>query len=245
MKTVLITGSSRGIGAAAAEAFARQGGWNIVLNCHASADALAGVRAHLEEFPATNVTASVGDISDESYVKSLFEEINSSFGVLDVLVNNAGADAYGLLQDTSLEEWNHIIGTNVTGAFLCCKYAIPLILKHHSGSIINVSSVWGKAGASYESAYSASKGALDSLTRSLSKELGPSGIRANAVACGFIDTQMNSCLTPEDVSSIVNEISLGRIGQPSEIADAIYGIATGFSYMTGQIITIDGGWIMP
>ena len=245
MKTILVTGSSRGIGAATAETFARAGGWNIVLNCHSSADDLAKVHEKLAALPDTVVYSSIGDVADEAYVKSLFEEIDARFGAIDVLVNNAGTDIYGLLQDTSLETWHRVIDTNSTGAFLCCKYAIPLMLKVHKGSIVNVSSVWGKSGASYEAVYSASKGALDSLTRSLAKELGPSGIRVNAVACGFIETLMNSALSPEEVSDIVSSISLGRIGQPSEIAKCIYQISEDFTYMTGQVVTIDGGWIMP
>lgn len=133
--------------------------------------------------------------------------------------------------------------TNVTSAFLCARAAIPYMLRRKSGSIINVSSVWGCVGASCEAAYSASKGAVNALTRALAKELAPSGIAVNAVACGAVDTDMNACFSPEERQEIAEEIPAGRFALPSEAADLIYTLAERPSYLTGQIIRLDGGWI--
>lgn len=241
MKTVLITGASRGIGSAIAHAFAQKGGWNLVLNCNTSADALREVQKEIESAGAA-VCASVGDIADPSYVHALFAEARRQFGSVDVLICNAGIDWFGLIQDTSCEEWNRILSVNLSGVFYCAKEAIPLMLKKKEGSILNISSVFGSTGGSCEAAYSASKGGVNAFTRAAARELAPSGIRVNALALGAVDTQMNARLNPEEKAALENEIPLGRMGTPAEAAQLAYTIAADSSYLTGEIITMDGGW---
>ena len=141
----------------------------------------------------------------------------------------------------SITDWRNILDTNLTSAFLMSKYIIPGMLKKQSGHIINISSVWGNSGASTEVAYSASKGGLNSFTKALAKELAPSNILVNAISPGFIDTDMNKVFEKDELDTIFEEIPLGRAGQPSEVANLVYKIATS-NYITGHIITVDGGW---
>lgn len=242
-QTVLITGSSRGIGKAAALRFAEEGNWNIVINCSRSVRELEEVEKELGDFSSCRVLSSIGDVSSEDYVRSLYEKIDASFGGIDVLVNNAGIDYFGLLQDMKSEDWDRVMNVNVKGVFLNTKYAIPLMLKKHSGSIVNISSVWGTHGGSCEAAYSASKGAVIAFSKAMAGELAPSRIRVNALAFGAIDTSMNDRLTSEEKASLSEEIPLGRMGTPKEAAELIYGTAVRHPYLTGQVITMDGGWL--
>lgn len=240
-KVVLITGASRGIGKACSLAFAKAG-FHLVITCQNSTKELIELAAQLEHDYSVSCLPSVGDISDPDYVKTLFAEIALRFGHLDILVNNAGISHIGLLQDMSFEEWVRILNTNLTSAFLCCQTAIPMMLSQQGGSIVNVSSVWGNTGASCETAYSASKGALNSFTRALGKELAPSGIRVNAVALGPIETEMNGFLSGPEKDCLLEEIPLGRFGTPQEAANLILEIACSHPYLTAQVITMDGGW---
>lgn len=236
--SALITGASRGIGRAIAETLA-QHGYDLILTCHKNETFLSELKERLEQQYGISCRIFIGDIGSEAAVKKLFLPIEH----LDILVNNAGISHVGLLYDMSLEEWNQVINTNLTSVFLCSKYAIPLMLKKKCGRIINISSVWGNVGASTEVAYSASKGGINAFTRALAKELAPSGIQVNALACGMINTDMNQHLTAEETASIIEEIPADRIGQPEDVAAAVLSLCTGTSYMTGQIISIDGGWI--
>lgn len=241
-KCAVITGASRGIGAAAAERFAA-GGWNLALSCVRSRETLEELARRLHAKWGITCLTYMGDMGREEAVREFFGRIEESFGDAGVLVNNAGISRVGLLEEMSLEEWEEVMRTNVTSAFLCARAAIPFMLRRKSGSIINVSSVWGCVGASCEAAYSASKGAVNALTRALAKELAPSGIAVNAVACGAVDTDMNACFSPEERQEIAEEIPAGRFALPSEAADLIYTLAERPSYLTGQIIRLDGGWI--
>lgn len=241
-KTVLITGASRGIGAAAATAFAEKG-YRLIITCSKSQEQLLALKSSLEERFHTEILASVGDIADYSYVEALFAQITARFGGIDVLVNNAGISHIGLLGDMSIEEWNHIVSTNLTSVFSTSKLAIPYMVHQKSGKIINISSVWGNVGASCEVAYSACKGGMNAFTKALAKELAPSNIQVNAVACGVIDTQMNACFSEEERRELEEEIPAGRFGSPAEAASLILQLASGNDYLTGQIITLDGGWI--
>ena len=174
-----------------------------------------------------------------------YEEVEALFaGIpsLDVLINNAGISYVGLLTDMTPAQWHKVMHTNLDACFYTAKLAIPLMLQKHSGRIINISSVWGNVGASMEVAYSASKGGLNTFTKALAKELAPSNIQVNAIACGLIDTDMNKCFTPEDLDDIIAEIPADRMGHPEEVAQLAYQLATAPSYLTGQILTIDGGW---
>lgn len=233
----LITGASRGIGRAIAEALASDG-YDLILTCKNSIGELETFAASLEEKYGISVCAERVDMSSPSDVRELFEGITD----LDVLVNNAGISYIGLLQDMTDEEWNDVIGTNLSSAFYTCRQAIPLMLKKHSGRILNISSVWGNVGASLETAYSASKGGMNAFTRALSKELAPSSIAVNAIACGVIDTDMNSAFSAEDMEALKKEIPADRIGKPEEVAGLASLILKAPLYMTGQVITLDGGW---
>lgn len=236
-KTALITGASRGIGLAAAERFSAAG-YSLILTCKDSVEALRETASRLQAKDRIQCLAIQADMGREEDVLRLFKSIDS----LDVLVNNAGIAHIGLLTDMTAEEWHRVMAVNLDSCFYTCRAAIPLMLKNHQGKIINVSSVWGAQGASMEVAYSASKGGVNAFTRALAKELAPSGIQVNAIACGVIDTAMNSCLTPEDKAALTAEIPADRLGLPEEVAELILQTARAPAYMTGQIITIDGGW---
>lgn len=241
-KTVLITGASRGIGRAIATAFAKDG-CNLVITCSKTENELLELKKELEEKYAVDVLASVGDVSDYSYVEQLFSHIEKRFNGVDVLINNAGISYVGLLTDMTIDDWNHIVGINLTSVFSTSKLAIPYMLSKKAGKIINISSVWGNVGASCEVAYSACKGGMNAFTKGLAKELAPSNIQVNAIACGCIDTQMNACFSEEERALLADEIPAGRFGMPEEVASLALSLANGNEYLTGQIITLDGGWI--
>ena len=240
-KLVLITGASRGIGAAIAHRFAKEG-YSLIITCSKSANELFALKQSLEELYHVTVLASVGNIGDSAYVCRLFDEIKDLFGGVDVVINNAGISHIGLLTDTTFEKWNSLIQTNLSAAFYTSKLSIPYMLSKHAGKIINISSVWGTVGASCEVAYSASKGGLNAFTKALAKELAPSNIQVNAIACGCIDTAMNQCFSTEERASLEEEIPAGRFGTPEEVAELTYSLASNHNYLTGQVITLDGGW---
>lgn len=237
----LITGASRGIGKAIAIRFAQEG-YSLIINCSKSTDSLLALKTELEENYHIPVLASVGNVGDYTYVEQLFNEIKSEFGGVDIVVNNAGISHIGLLSDMTTEEWNSIINTNLSSVFYTSKFAIPHMVSKQQGKIINISSVWGNVGASCEVAYSASKGGMNSLTKALAKELAPSNIQVNAIACGCIDTEMNQCFSEEERLELANEIPAGRFGKPEEVAELVFSLASEHAYLTGQIITLDGGW---
>lgn len=238
-RNVLITGASRGIGKSIAKAFAKQGD-NLILTCLNSIEDLEKYAAELEKEFGIRVRAVKCDMSDYEAVKALFADIDE----LDILINNAGVAYIGLLTDMEKEDWDRVLGTNLDALFFTSKFAVPMMLKKHSGRIINISSVWGNVGASCEVAYSASKGGVNSFTKALAKELAPSGIAVNAIACGVIDTDMNrKHLSDEDLEELKNEIPMDRLGRAEEVAELTVKLSDAPSYMTGQIITIDGGWI--
>ena len=236
-KIAFITGASRGIGRAIAITLAKSG-YDLYILCRNSAEQLYELKSFLEETYSISCTCFVGDVSDFQFVESCFQSIKR----LDVLVNNAGLSYVGLLSEMDPDSWHQIINTNLSASFYTSKFAIPLMLSQKSGNIINISSVWGNVGASMEVAYSASKGGLNSFTKALAKELAPSNIQVNAVACGIIDTEMNSCFSIEDMAAIKEEIPADRIGLPEEIAQVTLHLINSPSYLTGQILTVDGGW---
>lgn len=240
-KTVLITGSSRGIGKAIALKYAAHG-YNIVLNCAHSKDILLETKKAVEALGASCIAVQA-DVGNPDECIRLFEEIGRTYGSADILINNAGISRIGLLQDMSFDEWNELITTNLSSVFHCCKLAIPGMLSRQCGHIVNISSVWGICGASCEAAYSASKGGVNALTRALAKELAPSHIQVNAIACGAIDTEMNHFLDEEEKEMLLEEIPAGRMGTPEEAADMVFSITESPSYLTGQVIQLDGGWI--
>lgn len=236
-KTVLITGASRGIGRAVAHAFAKEG-CNLFLTCCHSTEELEALSRTLSETYHIECRAIPTDMGDPAQVEKLFAQIAN----LDILINNAGISHIGLLTDMSVKQWHRVMNVNLDSCFYTCKHSIPLMLKKHAGKIINISSVWGNVGASMEVAYSASKGGVNAFTKALAKELAPSNIQVNAIACGVIDTSMNACFSPEDMDALISEIPADRIGSPEEVAALVLQTAKAPAYMTGQIITIDGGW---
>ncbi len=238
-ENVLITGASRGIGRAIAEELAKEG-YNLSLVCRQQTGKLADYAAYLTEAYNIKVQAFQADLSSEKEVQRLCRILPE----IDACVNNAGISYTGLLQDMSAEDWHRVLDTNLSSVFYLCRALIPSMISKKSGRILNISSVWGDHGASMEVAYSASKGGLNAFTKALAKELAPSHICVNALACGYIDTEMNSEYTAEDVEAICEEIPMGRIGAPAEVAKAAVRILTMPEYMTGQIITLDGGWVL-
>ena len=240
-KTVLVTGASRGIGKAIAVKFAKKG-YNVVISCVRREEQLLQTKKEIESFQVSCLSY-LGDMGVAENCAELFKKIRKQFGGLDVLVNNAGISYIGLLQDMKPEDWELILRTNPTSVFNCCKLAIPMMLEKKQGKIINISSVWGVCGASCEAAYSATKGGVNALTKALAKELAPSNIQVNAIACGAIDTEMNHFLDDEELIGLIEEIPAGRLGRAEEVADLAYHLGYKENYLTGQIIGLDGGWV--
>lgn len=239
-KYVLVTGASRGIGRACALAFAGAG-YHVFLNSRQLAGALSRLQENILELGGS-CTCVPGDVSSPAQVSQIFETIYAHCPALDVLVNNAGISHFGLLSDMNDEEWRKILDTNLSSAFYCCRAAIPAMVSEKSGRIINISSMWGVSGASCEAAYSASKAGLNGLTKALAKELAPSNIQVNAISCGVIDTAMNHCFSPEEMNALREEIPADRLGQPEEVAKLVLQLIQAPTYLTGQILTLDGGW---
>ncbi len=264
--TVLVTGASRGIGKAVALRFAKEH-YNVAISCLRNTRRLEETKAEIEDLWARESRTSgplpdaasgfaavrenippaclayTGDMGDMDCCREFFGMVTKRFGTPDILVNNAGISYIGLLQDMTCEEWDRVIRTNLTSAFHLCKLAIPGMVSRKSGKIIQISSVWGCAGASCEAAYSASKGGLNALTKALAKELAPSGIQVNAVACGAIDTEMNHFLNEEELEDLTDQIPAGRLGQAEEAAELVWQLSQANAYLTGQVIGLDGGWI--
>lgn len=241
-KTVLITGASKGIGASIAIKFAKEGFQNIIITGNKSVNQLNDLKRLLEQDYACTCHSFVADLSVYENVKRLFQEIKERYDGVDILINNVGISHIGLLADLSVDEWNQVIHTNLSSTFYCSKLAIPHMNHQKCGKIINISSVWGIYGASCEVAYSASKGGMNAFTKALAKELAPSNIQVNAIACGVIDTEMNQFLEEEERASLIEEIPANRFAKTAEVADLVYDLSKGHSYLTGQIISLDGGW---
>lgn len=240
-QVVLVTGSSRGIGKAIASAFAMQGA-KVMLNAATNKERLL---AACEELTAKGCTVSYffGDLSHYDTVQLLFSHIQAVFGEMpSIIINNAGISHVGLFTDTTPELWNKIMTINLNSVYHCSYLGAPAMISRQQGTIINITSIWGNVGASCEVAYSTSKAAINGFTKALAKELGPSHIRVNAIACGWIDTDMTSCYSEEEKEAFIEEIPLCRTGQPKDVAETCLFLASPqSSYMTGQIITLDGG----
>jgi 3-oxoacyl-[acyl-carrier protein] reductase len=240
-KTVLITGASRGIGKACALLFAKHH-YHVFLNaCHSLSELENIVCVIREQGGHASVVA--GDIGNPDVVDVIFHKIKEETDHLDVLVNNAGISQIGLFQDLTNENWDQILATNLSSAIYCSRGAIPLMLPRKFGRILNISSMWGVCGASCEVAYSTTKAGLNGFTKALAKELAPSNILVNAIACGVIDTQMNACFTDEERQQLQDEIPMGRFATAEEVAALVFDLAEGHSYLTGQIIGLDGGFL--
>lgn len=241
-QTALITGASRGIGEALAKTFAKAG-YDLALCCQNSFDALTRLARTLQSAYPVKIRCFQGDVGEYAFVEAMVRQTLAEYGHIDVLINNAGISHIGLLSDMSIAEWDRIVAVNLTAVFSACKCVIPSMVSRRQGSILNISSVWGETGASCEAAYAATKGGVNALTRSLGKELAPSNIQVNAISCGVIDTQMNSCFSGEERADLEERIPAGRFGTPEETAQLALRLATGNPYLTGQVIRLDGGWI--
>ena len=232
LKTVLITGGSRGIGADAVRAFAARG-YKV---CFIYEKQHEKARKVAEE---TGAAAICCDVADNAQVQKVF----ASLPELDVLVCNAGICHTGLLQDLAENDWDRLFDVNVKGVYHCVKSAIPLFLQKQSGSIVTVSSMWGQVGASCEAAYSATKGAVIALTKALAQELGPAGIRVNCVAPGVIQTDMCANVEPAIMEELRQQTLVGRLGTGQDVAEAIAYLAEA-PFVTGQILGINGGFVV-
>lgn len=240
-KSVLVTGASRGIGAACARAFARAG-YRVFLNSRKSREELNKLTAKLC-VEGAQCEALPGNVGDSNEVSRMFGRISEVCEGIDVLINNAGISYEGLLTDMTDEEWNDILHTNLSSVFYCSRAALPYMVSQKRGKIINISSMWGRVGASCETAYSATKAGMNGFTMALAKELAPSNIQVNAIACGVIDTAMNAWLSEAERKDLAEEIPAGRFGTADEVAALALNLAEGHSYLTGQIIGLDGGYI--
>ena len=262
-RTVLITGSSRGIGLGTAKCFATNGDTVILSGCNDS-DALEQA---VEEVTTLGKCASCGkatsygkcvcdcnatsigkcagymaDLSDYNKAREMFSRIQADFGPLDVLVNNAGAAYYGLFADMHPSDWQSVLADNLLTQINTTHLAVPAMVRAKSGCIINITSVWGISGASCEVMYSAAKAAVIGFTKSLAKELGPSGVRVNAIACGTFDTRMIADFNQDEKADILEDIPLGRFGYPSDAGELAVFLASA-GYITGQIVGLDGGFL--
>lgn len=242
IRTAFITGASRGIGRGIALVLARSG-YNLALTCRRNKEDLDAFAQELHSRYMIDVCTYQCDASSYPEVASTIEAALAHFGKITLLVNNAGISKVGLLTDLSPEEWKELIETNLSSLFYHCKSIIPSMLQKEEGRIINISSMWGSVGASCEVAYSASKGGVNAFTRALAKELAPSNIPVNAIACGVIDTDMNRIFTEEDRQALSEEIPAGRFAEPEEVGEAVLALAQMPAYVTGQIIGMDGGYL--
>lgn len=242
-KTILITGSSRGIGRAIAlNLYDRN--YNVIINYKKEHEKARQVVDKLRS-RGLNALAIQADISKFEQVQSLYKKIEETFGPVDILVNNAGIGNIKLAQDISVEDWREIFANNVDGMFFCTKLALDKMIKRQTGTIVNISSVWGQTGAAMESHYSATKGAIISYSKALAKELAPSNIRVNVVAPGGIITDMTLALGKNVLDEYAQEVPLGRMGYPEEIADLVnFLISDKAKYITGQVIGVNGGYYM-
>lgn len=250
-KTVLITGISRGIGRALALRFARAG-FAIAGCCHTRTDLLDSLSEELTALHAPHLLLQ-GELQNSAFPSLLVNRTIEKFGHLDVLINNAGVSLIRLTTDTDDALWEHVLSSNLSSAFYCSRAAIPYLLKNRDnlpsdsvspcGVILNISSVWGCSGASCEVAYSASKAGLNGLTTALAKELAPSNIAVNALACGVIDTDMNRCFSDEERAALAEDIPANRFATPEEVAEAAYLLTRMPAYLTGQIVGFDGGFL--
>lgn len=237
---VLVTGASRGIGKETALTFAAHG-HNLIILSRQNTGKLNDVKTAAEQY-GVKCLSFLTDVSDYNSILQLKQQLQERQISVSTIINNAGISFYGLLQDTGISDWEKIINTNLSSCFYICKAFINQMISRQNGHIINISSVWGNVGAACEVAYSASKGGVNAFTKALAKELAPSGISVNAIACGAIDTEMNSHLSDDERQELEYEIPFGRMGTAAEAAKLAYSIAVSDTYLTGQIITLDGGW---
>ena len=232
MKHVLITGGSRGIGAAAVRAFCAAG-YQVTFFYEKDQNSAEAISRE------TGASAVCCDVSDSNAVNTS----SDSLAPVDILINNAAIAHYGLISQISDAEWNRLFSVNVGGIYRCVKAVLPQMLQKQAGCILNLASMWGQVGASCEVAYSASKGAVIAMTKALAKELGPSGIRVNCVCPGVILTDMTRCVGEDTLAELAEETPLGRNGTPEDVASALLYLAQA-DFITGQLLPVNGGFVI-
>jgi len=244
LKTVLITGASGGIGRAIVKKFV-QNGYTVIAQYNKNKTELKKL---IEELERENLGGAVypvtADFTDLNSIDKMFEDIFSKYKKIDAVVNNAGVGLYKLITETTEQDWDKVFNVNIKSIYYLVNKVLPSMIDNKSGKIVNVSSMWGIAGASMEVAYSASKSALIGYTKALAKELAPSGINVNCVCPGVIDTEMNARFSKEEVDVLIEETPLNRLGTPNDVAELIYFLCSdSSSFITGQTISCDGGFI--
>lgn len=239
-KVAVITGGAVGIGRACAEVLA-ESGYRVVVLYRSSAEQANSLVDKLNKGGELNAVSIQVDVTDSESVKNAFDKVKSVFGRVDVLVNNAGIAMNKLLIDMSDEEIDNIIDTDFKGVVYCSRAVQPLLLESGGGAIINISSVWGVVGAAMETVYSGAKAAVIGFSLALSKELGYSGIRVNVVSPAVIDTDMNKVYSLDEITSLIENIPLGRMGSAREVAECVKFLALN-EYITGANIEINGGF---
>lgn len=240
-KSVLITGGSRGIGLACVRKFAREG-FSVVFLCRERSD-LAEEATRSLRAEGADVAWRACDLADPGATEKVIRELLASWHRFDILVNNAAVSWVGTADSMTVSEWDRLFAVNVRAPFVLTGLLLPRMISRGSGCIINIASMWGETGGSCEVAYSASKAALIGMTKALAKETGPSGVRVNCVSPGVIRTDMNARLSEEDLRVLADDTPLCRIGNPEEVADAVFYLASdAASFITGQVLGVSGGF---
>lgn len=240
--SVLVTGASGEVGSAIALMLAKNN-FDLILQYNKNEENILRIRDEALEFKVS-VNVIQADLSEEKGINKLFEEINNLKLQPIILINNAGIAQYGLIQDVSYKDFYKVLDTNLSSTFFCSQKILPYMLKEQFGRIINISSVWGSVGAANEVLYSVTKGAINTFTKALAKELASSNITVNAIAPGIVKSKMMTNFSNEELEFMLKDMPLNRFANPEEIAQAVlYLVGPNSSYTTGQILTIDGGWI--
>ena len=242
MRTAVVTGGAKGIGAATAELLCQQG-FRTAIHYHTSEEKALALSSFLVS-KGYDAFAVQADVTDPSQVRDMLRTVLERCGSIDVLVNNAGVDHWQLFDTVTDEQWRRVLDTDLSGAFYCCREALPVMLRQKYGRIINIGSVWGQVGASCEAVYSAAKAGVIGLTKALAKETALSGVTVNCVCPGAIDTDMMKRFSAEETAAFCEEVPMGRLGTPEEVACAVAFFASEqASYITGQVLGVNGGLV--